>query len=190
MKKIVLTFGLISGAIAAALMWLTIPFLDRIGFDKAAYVGYTGLLVSFLLVFFGIRSYRENVGNGAISFGRAFSVGILIALISALCYVVSWQILSYTVMSDFVQTYSNYVIEQAKTSGASAAEIEQTRQQMEQFSTLYKNPFLRAAFTFIEPWPVGLPVTLLSALILRKKPKAIRDDPAAPDVTAATAPQT
>jgi hypothetical protein len=190
MKKIVLTFGLISGAIAAALMWLTIPFIDRIGLDKAAYVGSTGLLVSFLLVFFGIRSYRENVGNGAISFGRAFSVGILIALISALCYVASWQILSYTVMTDFAQTYSNYVIAQAKASGASAAEIEQTRQQMEHFSTLYNNPFYRAAFTFIEPWPVGLPVTLLSALILRKKLKASGDDQAAPEVTSATAPQT
>ena len=189
MKKIVLTFGLISGAIAAALMWLTLPLIDRIGLDKGLYVGYTSLLVSLLLVFFGIRSYRENVGNGAISFGRAFSVGILIALISALCYVASWLILSYTVMTDFFQTYSNYVIEQAKASGASAAEIEKTRQEMEHFSTLYSNPFYRAAFTFIEPWPVGIPVTLISALILRKKPKVSGDDQSAPEVTPATAPQ-
>jgi hypothetical protein len=171
MKKIVLTFGLISGAISAALMIATLPFIEQIGFNKAAFVGYTGMLVSFLLVFFGIRSYRENVGNGAITFGRAFSVGILIALISALCYVATWQILSYTVLTDFVEKYSNHVMADAKASGASPAELEAKKQELAKFSALYANPFLRALFTFVEPWPIGLPVTLLSALILRKKPK-------------------
>jgi len=82
MKKTVLTFGLISSVVSSILMLATVPFLDRIGFDKALIVGYTAIVLSFLLVFFGIRSYRENVGGGQISFGRALSVGLLITLIS------------------------------------------------------------------------------------------------------------
>ncbi len=82
MKKTVLTFGLISGAVSSVLMLSTALFLDRIGFDKGVIVGYTGIVLSFLLVFFGIRSYRENVGGGQITFGRALSVGLLITLIS------------------------------------------------------------------------------------------------------------
>jgi len=91
MKKTVLVFGLISGAVAAALMFLTLPFADRIGFERGYIVGYTTIILSFLLVFFGIRSYRENIGGGSITFGRAFAVGILITLISCVCYVVAWE---------------------------------------------------------------------------------------------------
>jgi quinol-cytochrome oxidoreductase complex cytochrome b subunit len=88
MKKTVLTFGLISGAVAALLMFSTMPFVDRIGFDKGRNRWVHGIVVSLLLVPFGIRSYRENVGAGNITFGRAFAVGILITLISCICYVV------------------------------------------------------------------------------------------------------
>src|SRR4029078_2796918 len=69
MKKIVLTFGLISGAVAAVLMFSTMLFAARIGFDRGLIVGYTTIVVSLLLVPFGIRSYRENVGDGNITFG-------------------------------------------------------------------------------------------------------------------------
>jgi len=92
MKKTVLTFGLISGVIISALMWTNMSFVQQIGFDRAIVTGYTTMVLAFLLVFFGIRSYRENVGNGYISFGRALSVGLLIMLISCACYVLTWEI--------------------------------------------------------------------------------------------------
>jgi hypothetical protein len=87
MKKTVLTYGFISGGVAAALMLATRPFVDSLHGRKGEIVGYTGIVLSALLVFFGVRSYRENVGEGRISFGRAFAVGILITLISCVCYV-------------------------------------------------------------------------------------------------------
>src|SRR5512145_2166960 len=105
MKKIVLTFGLISGAISAALMFATVPFIYRIGFDWGTGVGYTSMLIAFLLVFFGIRSYRETVGNGQISFGKAFTVGILITLVSSLCYVIAWEIIYFNILPDFPDQY-------------------------------------------------------------------------------------
>src|SRR5215216_8002011 len=111
MKKIVLTFGLISGALLSAMMLATVPFIDQIGFDRGVIVGYTTMVLAFLLVFFGIRSYRENVGGGYISFGRALGVGLLIMLISCVCYVVTWEIVYFNFMPDFAEKYANYAIE-------------------------------------------------------------------------------
>ena len=82
MKKTVITFGLISGAISSGLMLCSTGLLDRIGFDRGYIVGYTSIVLSFLLVYFGIRSYRDNVSDGHVSFGKAFGVGICITLIS------------------------------------------------------------------------------------------------------------
>lgn len=169
MKKIVLTFGFISGALMAAFMFATLPFIDRIGFDKGAFVGYTSMVLAFMLVFFGIRSYRENIGGGAITFGRAFAVGILIALISSVCYVIAWEILYFNFMPDFLDKYSAYVIGKARAAGATGEEIQTKLQEMQQFKNLYRNPFMNFALTFLEPLPVGLVITLISALILRKK---------------------
>ena len=110
MKKIVLTFGLISGAMMALMMFGTLLFINRIGFDKSEIVGYTGIVLAFLLIFFGIRSYRENIGGGRISFGRAFAVGILIALISSVCYMIAWEVIYFNFMHDFVEARSRPVM--------------------------------------------------------------------------------
>lgn len=169
MKKIVLTFGLISGAIISLLMLATIPFIDEIGFDRGVIVGYTTMVVAFLLVFFGIRSYRENIGNGYITFGRALAVGLLIMLISCVCYVITWEIVYFNFMPDFAEKYTNYAIEKARASGATAEQIAQQTEQMKQFKELYDNPFINAAFTFLEPLPPGIVMTLISALILRRR---------------------
>ena len=172
MKKTVLTFGLISGAVMAALMMSTVAFIDRIGFENGTIVGYTSIVLGFLLVFFGIRSYRENVGDGYISFGRAFSVGILIALISSIIYVLTWEIVFHNWLYDFPEKYTAYVIQKAQASGVSAADVARQREEMNSMWALYRsNFFVRAAFTFVEPFPVGLLVTLISAVALRKRRK-------------------
>lgn len=172
MKKTVLTFGLISGAIMSAMMFGTLPFMDKIGFDKGAIVGYTSMVLAFLLVFFGIRSYRENISGGTISFGRAFTVGILIMLVSSVCYVIAWEIIYFNFAHDFFDKYSAYVVQQAKSAGGSPEAVQAKLQQMQDFKKLYNNPFFNAAVTLLEPLPVGLIMTLISALILRKKSKS------------------
>lgn len=174
MRKTILTFGLISGAIASVLMLATVPFMYRSGFEKYGYlVGYTGMVLSFLLVFFGIRSYRDNVNHGEIGFGKAFTVGIAITLISCICYVVTWEIVYFNFLGPgFMDKYAAYAIEKAKASGASAQALQAQAQQMEKLKQLYQNPVFNSLMTFIEPFPVGLVITLISAAILRKKQKA------------------
>ena len=168
MKKTVLTFGLISGVVISVLMLSTLPFAHQIGFSRAMVVGYTTMVLSFLLVFFGIRSYRENVGDGQISFGRALGVGLLIMLITCAFYVITWEIMYFFLMPNFLNEYSAYVVQNMRASGASPEQINLKVEQMKQFQVLYSNPLVNAAFTLIEPLPVGIVMTLISALILRK----------------------
>ena len=169
MKKIVLTFGLISGALLSAMMLATIPFIDKIGMDRGMVLGYTTMVLAFLLVFFGIRTYRETAGNGQISFGRALGVGLLIMVIATICYVVTWEIVYFNFLPDFGDNYAAYVIEKARAAGASPEEIARQTEEMKQFKTMYDNPLYNAAFTFLEPLPVGIPMSLISAAILRKR---------------------
>jgi hypothetical protein len=167
MKRTVWTFGLIAGAIMAAMMFATIPFLEHD--DKAEIIGYTTMIVAFLMVFFGIRSYRDNVMGGTIGFGRAFKVGILITLVASACYVASWEVMYHTMMPDFVEKYAAQVIERAKASGAAEAQVEERRQEMAKFAVMYRNPLFNVGMTFLEVFPVGLVVVLVSSGVLSRR---------------------
>jgi Protein of unknown function (DUF4199) len=168
MKKTVLTSGLISGGMSSLMMLLTLPFLDRIGFDRGEIIGYTLIVASFLPVFFGVRSYREDAG-GSLTFSRAFAVGILITLISCVFYVVTWEFIYFKLSPGFGEKYTAYVIERTRAAGASAEALEQQVRQMQQFKEMLDNPLVNAAFTFLEPFPIGLVMSLVSAAILRTK---------------------
>src|SRR5580658_1085332 len=172
MKKTILIFGLISGAVSSFMMVATVPFADKIGFGKAEVVGYTTIVLSFLLVFFGIRSYRDNAGTGQITFTKAFAVGISITLISCVFYVVTWEVIYFRFLHDFMDKYGAYMIEKLKASGAGPDAIQAQLQQVRKYKEMYDNPLLNAAMTFIEPFPVGLVITLISAAILRRKPRS------------------
>lgn len=170
MKRTVLIFGLLSGAVSSAMMFVTVPLMKRgtMNFDNGEVIGYTAIFLSFLLVFFGIRSYRDNHG-GTISFGRAFSVGILITLISCVCYVATWELIYAKYFPDFVDKYNAHMIATMKAKGASDAAIAAKTKEMEKFKEMYANPLINSAMTFLEPFPVGLVVTLVSAGILRRR---------------------
>jgi hypothetical protein len=169
MKKTVLNFGLISGLLCALMEFAVVPFAGKIGFDRSMYVGYTILVLSFLLVFFGIRAYREDVGGGQITFARGFAVGILVSLITCVFYVAAWEIVYYWFMPDFWDKYGQFIVEKARTAGANAAAIQAKVDEISRVKQMYQNPVVVALMTFMEPFPVGLAITLLSAAILRKK---------------------
>src|ERR1700748_4009252 len=101
MKKTVLTFGLIAGLIISVLIDTPLPPANKIGPSHSMVLGYTIMVASFLLIYFGIRSYRDNTLGGQISFGRAFACGILVTLITTICYVAMWEVLYFNFMSHF-----------------------------------------------------------------------------------------
>src|SRR5689334_18109598 len=100
MKKTVIKYGLISGALISAMM-----------------------ILAFLLIYFGVRSYRDNVAGGSVGFGRALAIGVLIAIISSACYVATWEVIYFNYMPDFMDRYSAVQLEKIRAGGASEAEI-------------------------------------------------------------------
>ncbi len=128
------------------------------------------MVLSFLLVFFGVRSYRETVAGGAIGFGKAFQVGILITLITCAFYVLAWEIAYFNFFPNFLDQYSAHVLARMHATGKSEAEIGRKAAEMAELAKRYKNPLFNIAVTFMEIFPVGLIMTVISAAILRRKP--------------------
>jgi hypothetical protein len=171
MKKTVLTFGLISGVIISVLMGGSLLLANRIGSGHSMILGYTNMVASFLLIYFGVRSYRDTTLGGEISFGRAFACGILIALITCVFYVVMWEILYLNFMPHFMDGYFAAQIRKVQAAGLDPATTAAQVAAIQHSQQLYQNPFCNAAMTFLEPFPVGLLMTLISAAVLRRRPQ-------------------
>jgi hypothetical protein len=173
MKKTILFHGLIAGIIISALMLLSITYVSHckgnMDYSNSMLIGYASMLIAFSLVFVAIRSYRDKYNAGVISFGKAFKIGIMIVLIASTFYVVTWLIEYYWFMPDFMDKYSAHELEKLKAGGASQATIDKQTIKMADFARMYKNPFFNAMMTYMEILPVGLIVTLISSLILKRK---------------------
>jgi hypothetical protein len=170
MKKIVLTFGLISGAILSAMMVLMLQFKDAIGFDKGMVVGYTSMVLAGLLIFVGVKTYRDKVGNGVVTFGRALLVGSMISLVATVCYVATWETIYFGgFVPDFAAKYQTAALESAREKGETQAQLDARAAKMAQDFKNYEKPLVNIAFTFLEPLPVGLLLALISAGLLRRR---------------------
>ena len=173
MKKTVLTFGLIAGVIISVLMGGSLLVADKIGTGHSMALGYTMMVASFLLIYFGIRSYRDNTLGGQISFGRAFACGILITLITTVCYVAMWEILYFNFMPHFMDGYFAAQIHKVQASALDPATKAAQVAAIQRSQQLYQNPLVNMAYTFIEPLPVGLIITLVSSAMLRRRKVAV-----------------
>ncbi len=169
MKRIVLTFGLIAGAIISGTFVLTLPFKDAIGFDRGAVIGNTSMVLAFLLIFFGVRSYRDNVAGGTVRFGRALAVGTLIAVVASVCYVATWEFIYFGMHSDYIEKYQAHMLEKAHARGDRPEAIARQQAEMQKFAKMYDNPAFNAAITFMEPMPVALVVAFVSAGVLSRR---------------------
>jgi hypothetical protein len=170
MKKTVLTFGVIAGVIISVLMDGSLLLANKIGSGhNSMLLGYTMMVASFLLVYFGIRSYRDNNLGGQISFGRGFACGILITLITCVFYVATWEVLYFNFMPHFMDSYWAAMIQKVQARGLDPATTAAKIASIQHSQQLYQNPFVNMAYTFIEPLPVGLIITLISAAVLRRK---------------------
>lgn len=169
MQRTILTWGLIAGVVSISLMLASMPLGERIGFEHSMTVGYTALVLSALLIFPGVRSYRDEVAGGRMTFGRGFLVGLGIALVAAVCYGVIWAVVYANFMPDFCDKYTAYMIAKVQASGASAEKVAEATAQAEQMKRLMENPMTNAAMAFLEPFPIGILASLISARLLRKK---------------------
>ena len=171
MQNTIFRYGTIGGVIVVGLMLVAFALQgDTPNFKYGEIFGYTSMLLALSTIFFGIRNYRDTQLNGVISFGNAFRIGILIALVVSAFYVIGWMIISSTIAADFGEQYLSYYLQNLKESGMSEAEIEKQAAAVRKSMELYENNILyKVGITFLEIFPVDLIVTLVSALILKKK---------------------
>lgn len=172
-KRNIVIYGVIAGIVVSVLMLSSVNYLSHcegnVDWNTSMLIGYASMLLAFSLVFVGIRNYRDKYNGGVISFGKAFQTGILIVLIASTIYVIAWLIDYFFFIPDFLEKYSAHMVEELKASGASQVEIEKQTQEMTSFGKMYQNPFFNAMMTYVEILPVGLIVTLISSLILKRK---------------------
>jgi hypothetical protein len=171
MKKDVWKYGLLSGLALAIMMAVTVPFEHHTNERWAMVVGYTTMVLSFLIVFVGVKHYRDTECGGSIGFGRALAAGVLMMLISCACYVAMWEALNATVEKNFAHEYSAALVKRAQNSGLQGAALERKIAEARKFEAMYSNPLYRAAMTLLEPLPVGIVMALVTAGILRRKPE-------------------
>lgn len=169
MKKTVLVYGLVSGVLASGMMLVATRYILAKELGTADLIGYSSMVLVALMIFFGVRSYRRNVGGGKLTFRRGFLVGLGITLVSSAVYLATFQLLYYQLRPGIQEVYAECMIERAQRAGASPEELEEKAEQARQIVELYENPLTNIALTLLEPLPVGLVLTILSAAVLRKR---------------------
>ena len=160
-------YGAIIGVVVIAFMLAVMLVVGTDNLAVSEIGGYAVMIAVLALLFMGIKRYRDVEHGGVISFTKAARVGIGIAAVAAVFYVISWEAVLYVTDYAFVDTYADSMraaIEAKPLSEtARAAELAE----LEQGMAMYANPLMRMPITFLEIFPVGLVVALISALILK-----------------------
>lgn len=174
MRKTVLVFGLISGTIIAVLVWLMIAIDsggEFVSLDYSQFIGYGIMIVALSMIFFGIKSFRDNYNGGKITFWKGVQIGLLITAMASAMYGGAWLIhnaLNPGWLGAFMQRYTEYQATKMRESGSSEAEVATASKQMEEMGEMIKNPLIFFLLALVEIAPVGLILTLICAAILRK----------------------
>jgi hypothetical protein len=167
MGRIIAVYGIIGGIVVAIGMGLSMIVVPHGGTTGMA-AGYLSMLIAMSMVFVGMKQYRDTEKGGVIRFWPAFGVGIGIATVAGLFYVIAWEIYLYSTNYTFIDEYVRASLESMKASGESAADIAKFKSEMAVLTRQYSNPLFRIPLTFIEIAPIGLLVAVISATLLRK----------------------
>ena len=169
MKKYILIYGTVSGLVVICSMILGIVASDGEGAAAGEAFGYLIMLVALSLIFVAIKQYRDNELGGVIRFTQGLLLGIGISTVAGVAYVIVWEI--YLSVSDyaFINDYVAGVLEQAKASGITDAQYAERVAEMEAMKVNYANPIMRMPMTFLEIFPIGTIVSLISSGLLRNR---------------------
>ena len=168
MTSLILRYGIVGGLIGAIPMlvqWLPLKEGDHP--PGGLMLGYTVMLVALTTVFLGVKQYRDRKLGGVIRFLPALGVGLGISTVACVFYVIGWEIVTAYGDFDFTGWYTKSMIEAARANNASPAELQQAIAEAESFAKSYAKPWVRIPITFVEMFPVGVLVSLISAALLR-----------------------
>jgi hypothetical protein len=167
MTRIILIFGIAAGLIVAVPMDLMVANSEHGSAAQSYFAGYLVMVLALSLIFFGVKRLRDRELGGVIRFVPALLAGLGISAVAGVIYVIGWEITLAVTDFAFIDSYSSAAVEAARAKGASAADIAAIVAQMDEFRRQYANPFFRLPMTFIEIFPVGVLISLISAALLR-----------------------
>ena len=162
-----LTYGGIAGGIAIAIIAATIALDLSSHGTGSVFFGYLIMLVALSLIFVGVKRYRDVECGGVVGFGRAFGLGLGMAMVAGAIYVIGWETYLAASGKDFMAGYAEGIASSMRAEGASQAAIDAELAKLSALAVSYRNPLFRLPITFIEIFPVGLLVALVSAALLR-----------------------
>jgi len=168
MIRYILRFGIFAGLIVVLpmlVMWLRVPAGGKP--PGGMLESYLIMLVALSMVFVGIKQYRDKVLGGVIRFVPAFLLGLGISVVAGVLYVLGWEICMAFGKFDFAAWYANAMVEGARVHGATPEQLARASANAQDFLRDYANPLKRMSYTFIEIFPVGILVSLISAALLR-----------------------
>lgn len=165
--KYALIYGTLSGLVIIATMMAGLLLTDGEGFFSSIWFGYLVMIVALSFIFVGVKRYRDVERGGIIKFLPAFVMGLTIAAVAALAYVIVWE--TYLAATDyaFMDNYIAGIRKAREAAGVSADAIAKEMAGLETMRVQYRNPLVRIPMTFLEIFPVGLLVALVSAALLR-----------------------
>lgn len=166
MARIIIVHGLVAGLIIIAGVIGAIV----VGGDQPhgnVWLGYLIMLLGMSAVFMGVKQHRDRHNGGVIKFLPALGVGLGIALFASLAYVLVWEV--YLAVTDyaFMDQYIAATLEARRAEGLSGQAYRDLEAQMREMAAAYQSPLFRLPMTFVEIFPVGLLVSIVSAVLLR-----------------------
>ena len=167
MSRIILTFGIAAGVVVAVPMCLMVANSEHGSAAQSYFAGYLVMVLALSLIFVGVKRLRDHELGGVIRFVPALLAGLGISAVAGVIYAIGWEITLAVTDYAFIDSYSNAAIEAARARGAPAAEVQAVIAQMDEFRRQYANPLFRLPMTFVEIFPVGVLISLISAGLLR-----------------------
>ena len=169
MLRTIIVYGLIAGGVVGVEMLVLAAVGGHISGPLGMAIGYLTMLLALSAVFVAIKRYRDQVLGGVIGFWRALGIGLAISLVAGICYVAAWEAVTAIFHLDFANAYAKAEIARKVAAGVNGAALARFTAEMDAFRTQYANPLYRLPMTFIEIFPVGVLVSLISAALLRNR---------------------
>lgn len=168
MLKLILTYGLIAAAIVCVPLFSIILIVGcNPNSPWSMAIGYLTMLIALSVIFLAVKRVRDTMRGGVIGFWPAFGIGIGISAVAGVIYVLAWDATVALGHLDFANDYAQAMIAHEKAKGMTGPALDHFVADMEAFKRQYANPLWRWPMSFMEIFPVGLLVSLVTAAILR-----------------------
>ena len=170
MIRKILGYGAIAGLVAGSAVSLTALGLGdhSIGGWGMA-IGYLIMLAALSAIFVAIKRQRDEAGGGVIGFWPAFGLGAAISVVASIVYALCWDAALAIGHIRFGHSYAASTIADARSHGMAPGDLAKLTAEMTTFAEQYDGSILyRLPMSMMEILPVGLLVSLVSALLLWK----------------------